>query len=94
MAVWLLDNANFTGVIGDVWRVRSCVNDDILFLGFSDLQTECQMVAVSTNGGMSKLELSGAWRYCHLTMRPFQAALAMFGDVWCVQSCVNDDLLF
>ena len=79
MALWPLDNATFSGGLGDVWRGRSCVNDDLLFLGFSDLQTECQMVAVSTNGGMSKLELCGAWRYGYLTMRPFQAALAMFG---------------
>ena len=79
MALWLLDNATFSGVISDAWRVRSCVNDGLLFLGFSDLQTECQMVAVSTNGGMSKLELCGAWRYGYLTMRPFRADLAMFG---------------
>ena len=79
MALWLLDNATFSGGISDVWRVRSCVNDDLLFLGFSDLQTECQMVAMSTNGGMSKLERCGAWCYGYLTMLLFQEDLAMFG---------------
>ena len=81
MALCPLENATFLSTLamfGDVWRGRSCVNEDLLFLGFSDLQTECQMVAVRTNGGMSKLELCGAWRYGYLTMRPF-SALAMFG---------------